>query len=123
MVNYWQHLSISIHPHQHIVKYDLFVVCVPDLTHPIHQPHFCPFSCFYPPIKPRKHFIFHQLKMATISNLANLAPATAVGSRSSSSSSSVLPRSFLNFRGFNSKLSSSQLSLRFNNHQSRPSLL
>ncbi|CAA7031032.1 unnamed protein product [Microthlaspi erraticum] len=60
--------------------------------------------------------------MATISNLANLTPATAVNSRSSSSSS-VVPRSFLNFRGFDSKLSSSQLSLRFNNHQSRPSLL
>ncbi|KAL0784363.1 hypothetical protein Bca101_000608 [Brassica carinata] len=57
--------------------------------------------------------------MASVTNLTNLTPATtSAGSRSSS----VLPRSSVNLRSFNAKLSSaSHLSLRYN-PQYRPSL-
>ncbi|XP_009131334.1 transaldolase [Brassica rapa] len=57
--------------------------------------------------------------MASVTNLTNLTPATtSAGSRSSS----VLPRSSVNLRSFNAKLSSaSHLSIRYN-QQTRPSL-
>ena len=94
--------------HHHVYLHMTFVVCVPDLTHHSPTP-----LLVYISDQTKNSFISEEWRPFPISPI--FTPTTSADSSRSSSSSSVLPRSFITPRSLNAKLSSSSHpSLRYN---------